>query len=386
MIEMKTARQWRIVTPRLHPSNVLVNQLGIPEAVLSILANRGIIEPEEINKFLNPSLVHLPDAQLLKGLNQAVQILVEARLLKTPIIIYGDYDADGVTATALLVKFFREIELSVYYFIPDRINDGYGLNCNSLKTLRNIAKIAGHPSPVLLTVDCGITNIAEVALANELGFRVIITDHHLPGPVLPVAEAIVNPHQHGCFFPFKELAGVGVAFFLAIGLRKEFAARGVWSSGNPPNLKKYLELVAIGTIADMVQLRGVNRILVKGGLEVINNNPSIGLKALIGEIGHKESKVTAETISYYLAPRINAAGRIGSAEEALRLLLADSDESAKSSAGLLGQANQKRKELTEELANRARYQANKQLLEGSSVIVVSGDGWHLGVVGLLASK
>lgn len=381
-----TAKKWKIIGSPGCSFTSPVNSLAIPAPILTILANRGIIGPIEIKHFLSPSFEQLPAPQLLMGLNQAVGILVEARLRRTPVVIYGDYDADGVTATALLVKFFREIDLPVSHFIPDRMNDGYGLNSDSLILLRNLPDIAGHPSPILLTVDCGITSIAEVAAARALGFRVIITDHHLPGPELPAAEAIINPQQSGCAFPFRELAGVGVAFFLAAGLRKELIDSGIWLESAPPNLKKYLDLVAIGTVADMVPLRGVNRILVKGGLEVINQSPSLGVKALISQNDSKLSKITSETIAFYLAPKLNAAGRIGSAEEALQLLLADSEESACGLADFLGQANQVRKDLTENMYNEARIQAEKQHVEGRLVCIVAGDNWHQGIVGLVASR
>lgn len=383
MTPKNTAAHWKIISPRLQDR---VAAKSIPATILSILANRGITDPGEIERFLNPTLEQLPSPQLLAGMDRAVAILVEARENQTPVLIHGDYDADGVTATALLVRFFREIDLPVFYNLPDRLSEGYGLNLESLVTLRNLPGISNHPAPLLLTVDCGITNNPEVTAAKDLGFRVIITDHHQPGPVLPDAEAIINPHQPGCDFPFKELAGVGVAFYLAIGLRAELARQGVWAKQAQPNLKKYLDLVAIGSVADMVPLRGTNRILVKVGLEVINHCPRPGLKAMLEQMGPGSGKVTAETIAYQLAPRLNAAGRTGSAESALLLLLEEDEKCAGKLAQSLSQANQLRKALAEAMYQEARIQAKSQLAEGRLVLVVAGRSWHQGIAGLVASK
>lgn len=382
------ARRWELIDSGLqdNPAATAAFAKSIPAPILTILANRGISGAEEIKRFLSPNLEQLPSPQLLKGMAQAVTILVEARKNRTPVLVHGDYDADGVTATALLLKFFREIDLPVYHYLPDRISEGYGLNLESLASLRNLPGIAEHPAPILLTVDCGITAVAEVSQANALGFQVIITDHHQPGPELPPAAAIINPHQSGCAFPFRDLAGVGVAFYLAAGLRTELVRLGVWAVHEQPNLKKYLDLVAIGSVADMVPLRGANRILVKVGLEVINRSPSPGIKAMIEQIGQGSGKVTAETIGFQLAPRLNAAGRTGSAEQALQLLLADEEISAGEIAQSLSQANQLRKDLSENMYKEALVLAEKQLKEGRSVLVVAAAGWHQGIAGLVAAR
>lgn len=379
---------WKIISssPQRKSAKLLEENREIPAPILTILANRGISEPDDIKRFLGPSLDHLPLPQLLTGLSSAVAILVEARKSRTPVLIYGDYDADGVTATALLVRFFREVNLPVYYHLPDRINEGYGLNLESLTTLRNRSGISEHPAPILLTVDCGITNIIETTQAKALGFRVIITDHHQPGPTLPDAEAIINPHQPGCTFPFRDLAGVGVAFYLAAGLRSKLVSQGVWTKPEQPNLRKLLDLVAIGTIADMVPLRGANRILAKVGLEVINLSPSPGIKAMLEQIRQSPERTTAETVAFQVAPRLNAAGRTGSAEQALLLLITDDEVRAKELAKSLSQANQVRKNLSEAMYQEARIQAEDQLAGGKLVLFVTGKDWHQGITGLVASK
>jgi single-stranded-DNA-specific exonuclease len=387
MTPENTATRWEIIgSGRIEPLPAQQAAKSIPAPILTILANRGITDPEEICKFLHPTLEQLPPPQLLMGMDRAVAILVEAREKRSPVLIHGDYDADGITATALLVKFFREIDLPVYHHLPDRISEGYGLNLESLPTLRNRPGIAEHPTPILLTVDCGITNLNEIAAAKALGFRVIITDHHQPGHELPDAEAIINPHQPGCPFPFRDLAGVGVAFYLAAGVRAELVRLGAWTKNEQPNLKKYLDLVAIGTVADMVPLRGANRILVKIGLAVINQSPGPGLKAMLVQIGQGLGKVTSETIAFQLAPRLNAAGRTGSAEQALQVLLAEEEISAGILAQSLGQANQMRKELSEVMYQEARIQAESQINAGRLVLVVAGEGWYQGIAGLVANK
>lgn len=388
MTPKDTTMRWEIIgSGRQDQSSGPSGAAGsIPAPILTILANRGLTDPEEIKRFLNPALEQLPPPQLLMGMDRAVAILVEARKSRTPVLVHGDYDADGVTATALLVRFFQEIDLPVYYHLPDRLSEGYGLNLESLAALRNRPGISEHPAPILLTVDCGITNIHEITEANTLGFRVIITDHHQPGPVLPSAAAIINPHQPGCAFPFRDLAGVSVAFYLAAGLRTELVRQGVWAKHAQPNLRKYLDLVAIGSVADMVPLRGANRILVKVGLEVINHCPGPGLKAMLDQIGQGLGKVTSETIAFQLAPRLNAAGRTGSAEQALLLLLAEEEISARDLAQTLGQANQLRKGLSEVMYQEARIQAESQVSKGQLVLVVAGEGWYQGIAGLVASK
>ena len=359
---------------------------SIPLTILILLANRGITNSEEIKQFLNPSLDQLPPPQLLLGMARAVAILAEARESQTPVLIHGDYDADGVTATALLTKFFREIGVPVYSHLPDRVSDGYGLKLESLSTLRNLPGLSEHPAPILLTVDCGITNLSEIAAAKAMGFRVIVTDHHQPGPELPDAEAIINPHQPGCTFSFHDLSGVGVAFYLAAGLRAELVRLGVWAKNEQPNLRKLLDLVAIGTVADMVPLRGANRILVKVGLEVINLSPGPGIKAMLEQIGHGSGKVTAETIAFQLAPRLNAAGRTGSAEHALQLLLAEEEIPTQILALSLSQANDLRKDITEVMYREARLQAVSQITEGRLALVVAGEDWYQGIAGLVAAK
>ncbi len=359
----------------------------IPPVIENILACRGLTDPAAIQSFLTPSLEQLPSPGTMLGLDRAVAILREALSSHNPVLIYGDYDADGICATALLANFFREIGLTVICYLPDRLREGYGLNQEALHRLRLSPELAGQPAPLLVTVDCGITSPIEVATARSLGFKVIVTDHHQPDPELPPADAILNPKQNDCSFPCRELAGVGVAFYLAAGLRSALVKTGYWSEGkSAPNLKKYLDLVAVGSVADLVPLTGVNRILVKAGLEVLNDNPGPGLAALIKKAGLTPGSLSAESIAYQLAPRINAAGRVGSALTALELLRTDSPVRAESLAEQMEETNQLRKTMTEKMAAEARRQAMKQMLEDNAALVLGSRDWHPGIVGLVASR
>jgi len=360
---------------------------GIPPVIGNILARRGLTDPVAIERFLAPSLEHLPTPGTMLDLDRAVDLLQEALAGHNPVLVYGDYDADGICATALLANFFREIGLKVVCYLPERLSEGYGLNREALHRLRHSPELAGLPAPLLVTVDCGITSLLEVASARDLGFKVIVTDHHQPGPELPAADAILNPKQSGCPYPCRELAGVGVAFYLAAGLRRALSAAGHWSEGGAaPNLKKYLDLVAVGSVADMVPLTGANRILVKAGLEVLNNNPGPGLAALIKRAGLVQGSLSSESIAYQMAPRINAAGRVGSPLTALELLHTDSSGTAEKLADRLEEYNQQRKGMTEKTSKEANRLAAGQLAAGKAALVLGSRDWHPGIVGLVASR
>jgi single-stranded-DNA-specific exonuclease len=376
---------WEILAEPTAP-NRSEERGALPPVIASILAQRGLVEPAAIQLFLSPSLEHLPAPQTMLGLKQAVTLLREALSKRIPVLIYGDYDADGICATALLANFFREIGLIVVCYLPDRLGEGYGLNLEALHRLRLLPELAGQEAPLLVTVDCGITNTMEIAAARNLGFRVIVTDHHQPGPELPPADAILNPKQSDCHFLCRELAGVGVAFYLAAGLRSALSADGFWAEGTAPNLKKYLDLVAVGSVADLVPLTGANRILVKAGLEVLNSAPGPGLAALIKKAGLIQGNLGAEGIAYQLAPRINAAGRVGSATAALELLRTDSSGTAANLAEQLEEANRQRKSMTEKMSTEARQLALGQLTAEPAALVLGSRDWHPGIVGLIASR
>lgn len=359
---------------------------GVPSLICSLLAQRGVSGREAVEKFLNPSLEQLPAPTGMAGLEEAVAILAQGVVERRQVLIYGDYDADGITSTALLLSFFKEIGLACSWYIPDRTTEGYGLNIGALQKLRAGLNKADSPEPLLITVDCGISSHVEVAEARRLGFKVIITDHHRPPAELPEAEAIINPHRKDCTFPEKNLAGVGVAFYLLIGLRTRLTELGYWSGGRQPNLKRYLDLVAIGTIADLVPLTGANRVMVKAGLGVLSNNPRPGLQAILKNAGITDLPITADQIAFQVAPRINAAGRVARAGLALEVLLAENQGDAAEPAKLLEKANNHRKELSEEIFGQACGQAEIRLEEGGASLVLADETWHVGVVGLIASR
>ena len=359
---------------------------GIPPLICTLLAQREVRGKNAVDKFLNPSLDQLPDPIAMAGLAESVAILEKGIIEKNKVLIYGDYDADGITATALLFSFFKEIGLDCTHYIPDRLTEGYGLSATSLRQIRESAELIDYPEPILITVDCGISSHAEVAEARGLGFKVIITDHHLPPDELPEADAIVNPNQGDCLFSDKNLSGVGVAFYVLIGLRSRLTKMAYWSAKKQPNLKKYLDLVAIGTIADLVPLSGANRILVKAGLEVIQSTPRPGIKAIMENAGISEKSITASQIAFQVAPRINAAGRVAKADLALEVLLAENRNEAVEPAKRLEIANNYRKELSESIFVEACLQAESQLEQGVNGLVLVDETWHLGVLGLIASR
>lgn len=358
----------------------------MPPLISTLLAQRGIQTPENVANFLHPSLKQLPKPTGMAGLPEALALLARGLTEKTTVLVYGDYDADGITATALLLSFFREIGLPCCFYIPDRLTEGYGLSSEALQRLRISPDLTDCREPILLTVDCGISCHDEIKEAQRLGFKVIITDHHQPPQIIPEADAVINPQVQECLFPYKDLAGVGVAFYLVVALRSQLLKNKYWPEGKEPNLKKYLDLVAIGTIADMVSLTGANRILVKAGLEVMAENPRPGIKALMEQADIATHTINSGHIGFQIAPRINAAGRVGNPREAVELLIGTKPDKAIAIARELESANRYRKELSEEIFQEAAALAEKSLENGNKTLVLAKKGWHLGVCGLVASR
>jgi single-stranded-DNA-specific exonuclease len=364
-------------------AKLLARKFNIPEKLISLLLQRGLERKEDFERFFNPQLTDLPDPGLLKGVGQGAELIVEAVEKGQQVVVHGDYDVDGITATVLLVDFFHSLGLEVEYYIPNRMNDGYGLSGETVDALA--AKV--RKPAVMVTVDCGISSVEEVRYANKLGFKVIVTDHHEPGEILPPAATVINPKQEGCRFPFSELSGVGVAFYLIIAVRRKMMELGLWSMEKVPNLKKYLDLVALGTVADVVELTGVNRILVRAGLEVLAARNRPGLAALCEVAGiDRGDCIKSEDIGFKLAPRINASGRLGCPEVAAQLLLSPTMQAAKEKALLLERHNSKRKKLEKEALIQALEQARHQVEAGACGLVVTGRKWHPGIVGIIAAR
>ncbi len=362
----------------------MADEFRVNPVIIQLLRKRNIRSKEEIETFLYPTLAKLPPPDLFFGIREAVNLITQSIEEKRNIIIWGDYDVDGVTATALLVNFFRQTGVEPLYHIPDRLVDGYGLNS---RTLAKIRKNVVGDKPLLITVDCGISNISEVRRAKELGFQVIVTDHHeLPDELVP-ADVIVNPKYGKVDSVFRDLAGVGVAFYLAAGLRAGLNAAGYFQDNklDSPNLKWFLSFVAIGSIADMVPLTGINRILVKAGFEALGSMDHPGLNALLESCDIHTTLITADDIGFGVAPKVNAAGRIGKALKALDLLLSDNSAQSVKLANSLTRLNNKRKKITREVFESVSQRAHECIQNGDSAIIVEGE-YHPGVIGIVASQ
>lgn len=376
-----TEQEWNFTPPERSILASLQSGLNISSLLATLLAQRGIYTTDQATDFLITTLQSLPSPLLMKGMPEAVNLIYSAIKGQIPIVVYGDYDVDGVTATALLMRFFRELEAECLPCHPDRFIHGYGLKAELAKGM------APNRTGLVITVDCGISDLDEVQRLVTDGWQVIVTDHHQPPAILPKAHAIINPWQEGCNFPSRDLAGVGVAFYLVMGLRTYFYQQNFWPNETPPNLKKYLDLVAVGTISDMVPLRGVNRVLTKAGLEVLANTENQGLATLMGRCHiQKGQNITHEDIAYQIGPRLNAAGRMGDAGRASTLLASINSQHVIDLAETIEQVNMNRRAQTSDLIDEAIGRVKKQGEEDSPCIILHGSQWHLGILGIVASK
>jgi single-stranded-DNA-specific exonuclease len=360
----------------------LASALGLHPLAARVLVGRGHAEPADAEAFLAAPLADLPDPFAMKGMDRAVARIVRAVEDGERIALYGDYDVDGVTSTALLAGFLRACGADVLTYVPHRLTEGYGLNSAAVE------RLAREGARLLVTLDCGITAAPEVRAAAALGVDAVVVDHHTAPLELPAAAAILNPHQPGCAYPTKDLAAVGVAFNLAMALRKALRARGRFGAARPePNLKEALDLVALGTVADVVPLVGANRILVRWGLDALSASRRVGIRALKRVAGIAEgAAVSAGQVGFRLAPRINAAGRLDDAGRGVRLLLEDDAARAEALARELDRENQARQEIERTILEEAAHDAAARVKEGARGLVLARDGWHAGVVGIVASR
>lgn len=374
-------KPWKVRPLDLNFSENLIEQLALSPLAVQILFNRGIRTPEEGERFMRPSLSHLHPPFLMKDMDRAVDRVIEALDNRERVLIYGDYDVDGVTSTAILVAFLRELGLGPRYYVPHRIREGYGLNMDAFK------RFSAEGISLVITTDCGVSNHQEIQEAARVGIDTIVIDHHEVPDKLPPALAILNPKRKDCSFPFDGLAGVGVAFQLLIALRAKLREKAFWHTGDPPNLRRYLDLVCLGTVSDMVPLIDENRILVKFGLEELAAGGRKGIKAL-KELSNLDGRaINTGHLAFQLSPRLNACGRLDQAGKAVELLLTESMDEAREIASELDQLNDERRGMEEEILGEIHEEIeNHPEVLGRSCLFFSSSGWHPGVIGIVASR
>jgi single-stranded-DNA-specific exonuclease len=356
--------------------------LSCHPVIASVLINRNIHTLKAAKDFLNSSLNNMPSPFALKDMNVAVNRIYNAITDKEKVLIFGDYDVDGITATVILLNFLRYAGADVSYYIPHRVSEGYSIQPG------HISRYARpHNVDLIITADCGSGSHQAVAAAKNAGIDMIITDHHTITEDIPPALAVINPKRRDCPAGLQNLAGVGVAFCLLICLRTHLREKGFWQEGSEPNLKSYCDLVALGTVADMVPLVEENRILCKTGLTLIHPGHRPGLTALLEASAVHNDFLDTDDIAFRLAPRLNAAGRMDHAARAVELLTAKDTGSAKKTAHTLNLLNQKRRQVEQGIfADIQRFIENNPSLHQRRSLVLSGQGWHAGVLGIVASQ
>jgi single-stranded-DNA-specific exonuclease len=376
-LETPSAPRWLVAERDPAAEERLVRELGIPGLVAALLAQRGHGDPAQAHAFLNPRLEDLADPSLLPDYAAARDAILGARERKERIYVHGDYDVDGITSAALLTRFLKSIGCQVTPHVPHRMREGYGIHESA------VAAAAATGAKLFLTCDCGISAHEQVRMAREAGMTVVVTDHHSVGETIPDAAAVVNPHRIGSPYPFPELSGAGVAFRLCEGLTRDL--------GFPVERYRnaFLDLAALGTIADVMPLEGENRIIARYGLERLPETKKVGLRALM-----REAKIDAAAgralrayhVSFMLGPRLNAAGRIDDAAKALRLLLTTDDAEAAALAREIEEVNRERREEQSRMIEQATEKVMAADLHRRNVIVVCDEGWHTGIVGIVAGR
>jgi single-stranded-DNA-specific exonuclease recJ len=364
-------KKWQICETDKEKVDELKSKYNISELLATILVNKNITTQKEINEFLNPTRNDFFDPFLMNDMDIAIKRIKKAIENQEKVIIYGDYDVDGITSITVLKSFLKDVGLDVDYYIPNRLEEGYGLNKNA------IDEIAKKEYKLMITVDCGISAIEEVDYANSLGIEVIITDHHEPGDEIPKALAVVDNKRKDNKYPFRELAGVGVAFKVSQALAQSMNIR-------EEEYLKYLDIVCVGTISDIVPLVSENRVITKLGLKLVKQTRNMGLRAIINSSGY--SQINSTTISFGVAPRINACGRMGKAEQALKLLLSKDIYEVNKLTQELNSYNRERQEIEKEIFENVLTKIEQNNLAKNRTIVVGGENWHHGVIGIVSSK
>ncbi len=364
-------KKWEFYNQEQDKVEKLVEKFKISELLATVLVNRNIVEEKDVELFLNPTRNDFHDPYLMPDMEVAVKRIIEAINNNEKTIIFGDYDVDGITSITVLSKFLKERGLNVGAYIPNRLNEGYGLNKEAIK------KIADEGYKLIITVDCGISGTAEVEYAYSLGMEVIVTDHHEPLDELPKALAVIDCKRKDNKYPFNSLAGVGVAFKLiqAIGINLKIDEK---------EYLKYLDIVAIGTISDIVPLVDENRVIAKLGLKLVEVTRSPGVRALLNAAGYKE--VNSNTVSFGIAPRINACGRMGHEREALDLFLTENIVEANRITNVLNEYNKDRQNIEKRIFEEVVSKIEAEHLDKNNSIVLGAENWHHGVIGIVASK
>ncbi len=361
---------WNLKDIDLSKVEKYTKEFNVSEFIAKLLIAKEV-EEKDITSFLNPDIKNLNDPYLLEDMDKIVDRIVEAIEKKEKVVIYGDYDVDGITSITLIYSFFKNLNMDVCYYLPDRLKEGYGLNKEALEKLKN------EGCDLVITVDCGISAVEEVEYAKSIGLDICITDHHECAEVLPKAIAIVNPKRPNSKYPFSLLAGVGVTFKVITALVKRLNMRDY-------DYLKYLDIVAVGTIADIVPLVGENRVITANGLKLLNQTKNYGLKALIKVAGI--TNIDSDSVSFGLAPRINASGRMADASVAVKMLLSESGMEAFNFAKVLDDQNTLRQEVERKIFKEAEEIIQKEELDKKKTMVIAGKNWHQGVIGIVASK
>ena len=374
-------KRWILRQPDQAFVNRCCDELKLSALLARVIALRDLTAIEAAKCYLSSSLrSDLPSPFLMADMDAAVDRIVRAIQASESISIWGDYDVDGTTGASVLVSFLREIGVEAIFYVPHRIEEGYGLNIEGLRRLKE------RGVRLVVMVDSGISNFKEVAAANEIGVDIVIVDHHQPPEQLPPAIAVVNPHRSDCAFPDKGLCAAGLAFYVVIALRARLRDAGWFRASGDPDLRRHLDIVALGTIADMVPLKGVNRTLVKRGLTALGSSTRPGVIALKQIAGFATGDVTAGQVGFQLGPRINAAGRMDAAIKVIELLTTESPEVALRIAQELDAHNRERRAMEAEVLQTALEQAGKVIERRRYSLVLSGEGWHPGVLGIVASR
>lgn len=364
-------KKWQIFEPDKNKIEEIKSKYKVNQLLATILANRNILKEEDIRLFLNPTRNDFYNPFLITDMDIAVNRIIKAIENKENITIYGDYDVDGITSITVLKSFLNDIGVEADTYIPNRLIEGYGLNKEA------IDKISKKGCNLMITVDCGISAIEEIEYANSLGIETIITDHHEAGNEIPKAIAVIDNKRKDSKYPFRELAGVGAVF-------KLIQAIGITLKLKEESYLKYLDIVCIGTISDIVPLVDENRVIAKLGLLLVAQTKNIGLRSIINSSGY--NKIDSNTISFGVAPRINACGRMGKAEEALELFLSKNKNEVNELTNKLNEHNRKRQETEKAIFENALEKIKAEHLDENKAIIVGGENWHHGVIGIVSSK